>query len=82
MTTRTNRTAAAFLSKRLAGSKLSVNERAFGLYPRSNRRVPHISLVFREMWDTEGLSLKPLAGPIHLFRESTGLPALTYRLYT
>jgi hypothetical protein len=25
--------------------------------------VPHISLVFREMWDTEGLSLKPAAVP-------------------
>jgi hypothetical protein len=30
----------------------------FGLYPRTNRRVPHISLVFREMWDTAGLPLK------------------------
>jgi hypothetical protein len=32
-----------------------------GLYPRTNRRVPHISLVFREMWDTAGLSHKPVA---------------------
>jgi tRNA(Ile)-lysidine synthase len=31
------------------------------LYPRQKRRVPHISLVFREMWDTTGLPLKPLA---------------------
>jgi hypothetical protein len=30
--------------------------RAFGLYPVTNRRVPHISLVFREMWDTAGLA--------------------------
>jgi hypothetical protein len=30
---------------------------------RHNRRVPHISLVFREMWDTAGLPLKPVAGP-------------------
>jgi hypothetical protein len=30
--------------------------RAFGLYPVNNRRVPHISLVFREMWDTEDLT--------------------------
>jgi hypothetical protein len=25
--------------------------------------VPHISLVFREMWDTTGLPLKPFASP-------------------
>jgi hypothetical protein len=37
------------------------NERAFGLYPVTDRRVPHISLVFREMWDTAGLTLKLLA---------------------
>jgi hypothetical protein len=36
---------------------------AFALYPRTDRRVPHISLVFREMWDTTGLPLKPVAGP-------------------
>ncbi len=29
-----------------------------GLFPSSNRRVPHISLVFREMWDTTGVSLQ------------------------
>jgi len=27
------------------------------LCPDHNCRVPHISLVFREMWDTTGLSL-------------------------
>jgi hypothetical protein len=32
-------------------------------YPCHNCRVPHISLVFREMWDTAGLALKPQAGP-------------------
>jgi hypothetical protein len=32
---------------------------ALGLSPRTDRRVPHISLVFREMWDTAGLPLKP-----------------------
>jgi hypothetical protein len=37
--------------------------RGFGLYPRTNRRVPHISLVFREMWDTASLALKPDTGP-------------------
>jgi hypothetical protein len=42
--------------------KLNVSqERAFGLYPRTDRRVPHISLVFREMWDTAGPTLKPVA---------------------
>jgi hypothetical protein len=34
----------------------------FWLYPRANGRVPHISLVFREMWDTAGLPLKPDTG--------------------
>ncbi len=36
-------------------------KRAFGLYPRHQSRVPHTSLVFREMWDTAGLTLKPVA---------------------
>jgi hypothetical protein len=39
---------------------------AFGFYPRTCRWVPHISLVFREMWDTTELTLKPST-------ESTGL---------
>jgi hypothetical protein len=30
-------------------------------HPRANGRVPHISLVFREMWDTADLPLKPAA---------------------
>jgi hypothetical protein len=34
----------------------------FVLYPQTDGRVPHISLVFREMWDTAGLPLKPVAG--------------------
>ena len=29
-------------------------------------RVPHISLVFREMWDTTALSLSALVQPMHL----------------
>jgi hypothetical protein len=33
----------------------------FELYPRHKCRVPHISLVFREMWDTAGLPLKPVS---------------------
>jgi hypothetical protein len=33
-----------------------------GLYPCHQCRVPHISLVFHEMWDTTGLTLKPVAG--------------------
>jgi hypothetical protein len=35
----------------------------FGAPSPPRRRVPHISLVFREMWDTAGLPLKPLTGP-------------------
>ncbi len=27
-------------------------------YPDDKSRVPHISLVFREMWDNAGLDLK------------------------
>jgi hypothetical protein len=37
------------------------NAHAFGSLPATSRRVPHISLVFREMWDTTVLSLKPVA---------------------
>ena len=39
----------------------ATRERVFkpALYPLIKRRVPHISLVFREMWDTAGLPLKP-----------------------
>jgi hypothetical protein len=58
-----------------------VDERAFGLYPRHQGRVPHISLVFRKMWDTTALALEPSAGPTTLalktFRgshNSTGVP--------
>jgi hypothetical protein len=40
-------------------TRRSPRQQALGLYPRTNSRVPHISLVFREMWDTTGLSLKP-----------------------
>jgi starch synthase len=43
-------------TKRLCAAGLSIS---FGLYPRNNSRVPHISLVFREMWDTTGFPLKP-----------------------
>jgi hypothetical protein len=32
----------------------------FGLYPVTNRRVPHISLVFRKMWDTADLASRLL----------------------
>jgi hypothetical protein len=35
----------------------------FGLHPRYKYRVPHISLVFREMWDTAGIALNLVAGP-------------------
>ena len=42
--------------------------RGFGLYPVTNRRVPHISLVFREMWDTTGL-------PSSLLKATRKLPS-------
>ena len=35
---------------------------------RHNRRVPHISLVFREMWDTTGL-------PSSLLKATRKLPS-------
>jgi hypothetical protein len=44
----------------------STLHRAFGYYPCSNRRVPHISLVFGEMWDTAGFPLKLVPGPTDL----------------
>jgi hypothetical protein len=34
----------------------------FELYPDNNARVPHISLVFREMWDTTALNPKCPSG--------------------
>jgi hypothetical protein len=46
------------------------NERAFGLYPRHDDRVTHISLVFREMWDTAGLAPQAFIG----LHNSTGVP--------
>jgi hypothetical protein len=36
--------------------------RFFGSIPATRRRVPHISLVFREMWDTASLAFKPVTG--------------------
>jgi len=36
--------------------------RFFGSNPTTNRRVPHISLVFREMWDTASLPLELVEG--------------------
>jgi hypothetical protein len=47
-----------------------------GPYPRHNRRVPHISLVFREMWDTADLPRKSVAGPTDPYgcHRSSGVP--------
>jgi hypothetical protein len=45
--------------------------------PAANRRVPHISLVFREMWDTAGLPLKPDAAP----QIRTGAPGSPQRTW-
>ena len=44
----------------------------FGLYHLDQSRVPHISLVFREMWDTTGLPLKPAAGPTNPLGQNCG----------
>jgi hypothetical protein len=33
--------------------------RVFEFHPRHQSRVPHISLVFREMWDATALALEP-----------------------
>ena len=50
-------------SKRLVGSKSKVERTCLlTLSAATNRRVPHISLVFCEMWDTAGLPLKPVTG--------------------
>jgi hypothetical protein len=46
------------------------------LYPHTDRRVPHISLVFREMWDTTALPLKPPADSTTLSGCPTFAPAL------
>ena len=42
-------------SKLGSATKLRVAHRVF--LPSAKRGVPHISLVFREMWDTTNLSL-------------------------
>jgi hypothetical protein len=47
------------LRKRLARTVACGMNTLSGSIP-ANRRVPHISLAFREMWDTTGLPLKPL----------------------
>src|SRR6202453_4135961 len=39
-------------------------------------RVAHISLVFREMWDTTALSLRLSINPIHLAVNIGGIPHL------
>jgi hypothetical protein len=38
--------------------------------------VPHISLVFREMWDSTDLSLWLSMHPMHLAVNSSGIPHL------
>ena len=42
-----------------------------------HRRVPHISLVFREMWDTAALALKPVA----VLQLRTGAPCSHQRTW-
>jgi hypothetical protein len=46
----------AFEQTRLPVASGRWKECAFWLYPRTHRRVLHISLVFREMWDSSALA--------------------------
>jgi hypothetical protein len=46
----------------------------FSLVPSKNRGVPHISLVFREMWDTANLNLFSDFRKTHV--ECCGIPHL------
>ena len=46
------------------------------LWPREEGRVPHISLVFREMWDTTTPSLQLSIQPMHLAVNLGGIPHL------
>jgi hypothetical protein len=41
---------------------------------RNRGRVPHISLVFREMWDSTALFLWLLIRPMHLALHVSGVP--------
>jgi hypothetical protein len=50
-----------------------------GSIPAIHRRVPHISLVFREMWDTVALSLKPLTDSTTPYGCPTFAPAYVGR---
>jgi hypothetical protein len=49
-----------------------MNAAPLGSLPATNRRVPHISLVFREMWDTRTFTSIPL-GSYRLDGERCGL---------
>ena len=46
------------------------------LWFRDEGRVPHISLVFREMWDTTAPSLRLSIHPIHSVVNIGGIPHL------
>jgi hypothetical protein len=61
------------------GSKLTLERTRFGFYPLTSRWVPHISLVFREMWDTAGLPLKPVADSTTPYGCPTFAPAYVGR---
>ncbi len=47
------------LSHGLMPGLVALRLRPFCLFPSKNRGVPHISLVFREMWETTNLNLFP-----------------------
>jgi hypothetical protein len=48
--------ASGFEGIRINGERSTQHNAAVFSVPKTNLRVPHISLVFREMWDT-GVSL-------------------------
>jgi hypothetical protein len=60
------------LSKLSSATELRMTHPIF--VPSRNRGVPHISLVFREMWDTTNLNLFPAFGKTHV--ERCGIPHL------
>src|SRR5277367_1133811 len=61
-----------FFVPRSAGFSCPFRESWVSLVPSKNRGVPHISLVFREMWETTNLNLFSDLKKTHV--ERCGLP--------
>jgi hypothetical protein len=51
-------------------------QRTLGPFPTTSRRVPHISLVFREMWDATAAGSEVLVCPGNSKVEICGIPHL------